>query len=234
MNTQSRIADTYVYSAHPLVARMLMSSCESAGFPAVKVRLLTREQKFQLQQSSPLLVLDGCCDERWPELAVLWKKAGGRVLVLIQHETGHQQKQLQALFLGVSGVVTMSDSWQEDLRQAVEAVREGKLWVNHDALAEYVRRINDKNLQRCGDTNPGTGFTIREEQILGLLLRGSSNKEIGNILGITERTVKYHVSNILQKSQVSNRRELVSMMNIDKKQSMGAAVPVEFALAEAI
>ena len=44
-----------------------------------------------------------------------------------------------------------------------------------------------------------------------LLLRRLSNKEIGSILHISERTVKFHVGNILTKLQVTSRRELSAM-----------------------
>jgi DNA-binding CsgD family transcriptional regulator len=52
------------------------------------------------------------------------------------------------------------------------------------------------------------GLTSREKDVLGLLLRRLSNKEIASILGITDRTVKFHVGNLLNKLQVRSRHEL--------------------------
>jgi DNA-binding CsgD family transcriptional regulator len=51
----------------------------------------------------------------------------------------------------------------------------------------------------------------REQQTLNLILRSASNKEIARALFITERTVKYHVSNILDKFGVASRRDLLLM-----------------------
>ncbi|HLJ91227.1 MAG TPA: LuxR C-terminal-related transcriptional regulator [Candidatus Angelobacter sp.] len=55
---------------------------------------------------------------------------------------------------------------------------------------------------------PGS-ITKREQEILGLILRRLSNKEIGSILNIAEATVKFHVSNIFSKINVNRRRELL-------------------------
>jgi DNA-binding NarL/FixJ family response regulator len=55
---------------------------------------------------------------------------------------------------------------------------------------------------------PGHSLTAREGQVLQLLMRRSTNKEISGVLGISERTVKFHVSNILSKLQLEDRRGL--------------------------
>ena len=57
------------------------------------------------------------------------------------------------------------------------------------------------------------GVSKREEELSNLILLGKSNKEIGNILSITENTVKKHVGHLLQKLQVSNRVQLVHKIN---------------------
>jgi two-component system, NarL family, nitrate/nitrite response regulator NarL len=48
-------------------------------------------------------------------------------------------------------------------------------------------------------------LTVRERQILNHLAKGLSNKQIGSALGLSEKTIKHYVTNILQKLQVSNR-----------------------------
>jgi DNA-binding NarL/FixJ family response regulator len=56
-------------------------------------------------------------------------------------------------------------------------------------------------------SSPLDELTDRERQILERVAVGDSNKEIGERLNLTEKTVKHHVSNILQKLQVRNRVE---------------------------
>jgi DNA-binding CsgD family transcriptional regulator len=55
---------------------------------------------------------------------------------------------------------------------------------------------------------PGHSLTAREGQILQLLMRHLANKEISKSLDISERTVKFHVSNILAKFGVEDRHGL--------------------------
>ena len=57
------------------------------------------------------------------------------------------------------------------------------------------------------ETNLLDDLTDRERQILERVAAGDSNKEIGTALHITEKTVKHHMTNILQKLQVRNRVE---------------------------
>jgi DNA-binding NarL/FixJ family response regulator len=54
-------------------------------------------------------------------------------------------------------------------------------------------------------------LTDREVQVLGLLARGKSNKEIAAALSISERTAKFHVSSILGKLGAGNRTKAVTL-----------------------
>lgn len=58
---------------------------------------------------------------------------------------------------------------------------------------------------------PGVDLTARELDVLRLVARGLSNKEIAADLGITTHTVKYHVAAVLEKLDVRSRTEAVSL-----------------------
>ena len=61
-------------------------------------------------------------------------------------------------------------------------------------------------------TNPNAvPLTDREQEVLGWLARGRVNKEIAASLGISERTVKFHVSSIFNKLGATNRTEAVTL-----------------------
>jgi Response regulator containing a CheY-like receiver domain and an HTH DNA-binding domain len=66
---------------------------------------------------------------------------------------------------------------------------------------------------------PGHSLTAREGQILQLLVRRLTNKAISKSLGLSERTVKFHVSNILAKLGVEDRHALFREMSGLEKQS---------------
>jgi len=62
-------------------------------------------------------------------------------------------------------------------------------------------------------TRDDGGLTIRQQQVLRLIQRGLSNKEIARTLGISESTVKAHVTSILRHEGVSSRARLISHLN---------------------
>ena len=89
----------------------------------------------------------------------------------------------------------LKDVLGEEIHRAIRAVHAGQRYIPPDiarALAEH---------------KPGTDLTEREFEVLHLLIKGLSNKEIGDVLGFTENTAKYHVRNILAKLEVSDRTE---------------------------
>lgn len=89
-----------------------------------------------------------------------------------------------------------AESSAEELSAAVHALSQG-LVVGTSAL-----------LFESENEPPSRGpLTERESEILGLLSKGLANKQIANALGISEHTVKFHVSSIYQKLNVTNRTE---------------------------
>jgi DNA-binding CsgD family transcriptional regulator len=71
------------------------------------------------------------------------------------------------------------------------------------------------------------GLSSREQEVAKLLLEGKSNKLIASSLGISERTVEFHLKNIFAKVQVSSRVELILKLG----ESTGAGKPVESTVA---
>ena len=94
----------------------------------------------------------------------------------------------------------------EEFRHALLNVREGSLWATRRVLSHLAER---RLMQRIPDrVDPSVRFTSRESQIIGLLLDGKGNREIGLSLGIGPFTVKAHLSRIMRKAGVANRIEL--------------------------
>lgn len=103
----------------------------------------------------------------------------------------------QGFTLGAKAYL-LKDMPPESICQAVQDVCEGRYSVPSE--------IASKLAQRLGRTN----LTSREMEILGCLVAGMSNAEIGTKLYIAEGTVKVHVANILNKLQVSDRTQAVT------------------------
>jgi len=93
------------------------------------------------------------------------------------------------------------------------SILQGPLWVSRDVLetfSGYEKRL----LERQRST--GNSLTARERQVLQFLMRGLTNKEISHLTGTSERTIKFHVSNILGKLHLEDRR----MLSPDRLQAL--------------
>lgn len=109
---------------------------------------------------------------------------------------------IRALSAGAKGFVEESASPDEFIR-AIREVHAGGVWASPKVMSKFIERIT-------AIPRPTTGiaplvFTQRERDVLHLLVSGRSNKEIGAVLEIEERTVKMHVASLMRKAGVSNR-----------------------------
>jgi len=127
-----------------------------------------------------------------------------RFIVLDEEQTAEHAVYLLAL--GVHGFVSYSQI-DEQLLQAVERVTRGELWFSASVLEAYARN-SIASLKAVSQSPTGQAITQRESQIIELVKRRLSNKEIAEVLHIQESTVKFHLSNIFSKLQVNRRNEL--------------------------
>jgi len=132
---------------------------------------------------------------------------GSKFLALVSPDLKNDEEVLELLYIGVDGLVKFTDRVEEELAQAVRTLMAGGLWMPDRVVREYVRRTN---LLLDTKLRPEPPLTARESQILQLVVRHLSNREIGGTLEISERTVKFHVSNIFNKTRVQDRRELLA------------------------
>jgi DNA-binding NarL/FixJ family response regulator len=116
----------------------------------------------------------------------------------------------EGLKAGAAGYVLKEIS-SEQLYSAIRAAARGELFLLPSATARVVAEFS--RLSSTDDTSltssPAEVLTKREIEILKLVSTGVSNKEIGEILYITEGTVKNHMTNILNKLDVRERLQAV-------------------------
>lgn len=94
-----------------------------------------------------------------------------------------------------------------ELVRIVRLVLAGESYVPPALAASLLADMGKPAAQRRAQADVRDQLTQREVDILELLAKGMSNKEIGEKLFLTEKTVKHYVTNILQKLQVHNRVE---------------------------
>ena len=132
------------------------------------------------------------------------RHANARFVILDEEQTPEQTVGLLAL--GVHGFVSYAQI-DKQLSPAVDRISRGELCFSSSVLEAYARR-SIASLNTVNQSPTGQAITQRESQIIELVKRRLSNKEIGEVLNIQESTVKFHLSNIFSKLQVKKRSDL--------------------------
>ena len=121
------------------------------------------------------------------------QKFPGAGVLIFSDQDGSEQI-YRALRAGARGYV-LKDVSDSELIQAIQNVFSGRRYLSADIAARLAERMDRSTL------------TQREIEVLQLIVKGKSNKEIAGILEVTEGTVKYHVNGILSKLGVTDRTQ---------------------------
>jgi two-component system nitrate/nitrite response regulator NarL len=112
------------------------------------------------------------------------------------------------LQMGAKGLLSYTEA-REQLPRALPSVAEGGFWVPRAVLSGFIDSILSGTHSRRLKADTTATLSRREQEVLNCLLENLANKEIGNKLNISERTVKFHVSNLLSKFGVRRRADLI-------------------------
>ena len=144
-----------------------------------------------------------------------------RVLILTSY--GNEDKIQQAIAAGAAGYC-LKDAQPDELDTAIKAVAAGGTYlgqgISPKVLAKTFLPGEEKGADKQGE---GTGLfaelTNRERDVLAKLALGLGNKEIAEVLYVSEKTVKTHVANILSKLHVKTRTQaaLLASEYLDKE-----------------
>ncbi|MBJ6125027.1 LuxR C-terminal-related transcriptional regulator [Microvirga splendida] len=133
--------------------------------------------------------------------------------ILLLADTAEEEHVYTALKRGVRGYILKGASSAE-LLQAVAVLGQGQSFISPSLAAKLLIRSGPLQYVEVKASSPNLPhLTPRERQILSILVQGRSNKEIGNTLDLSEKTIKHHLTNILQKLRVRNRVEAALMMS---------------------
>jgi NarL family two-component system response regulator LiaR len=128
-----------------------------------------------------------------------------QVLVFTAFDT--DERILSAVQAGAKGYL-LKGAPRDELFQAIRVVSEGGSLLQPVIASKLLKHISQPSET---SHNFPEALTERESEVLNLLAKGMTNKEIAETLVITERTVKFHVSAILTKLGASNRTEAVTI-----------------------
>ncbi len=113
-----------------------------------------------------------------------------------------------ALQAGARGYILKGSSGAEVV-ETVRAIFNGNSYAAPSLAARLLIQMGKR--AEVDASKPGNDLTGREGEILSLVSRGMTNKEIAGRLQLTERTVKHHMSSIMRKTKVRNRVEAMLM-----------------------
>jgi DNA-binding NarL/FixJ family response regulator len=126
------------------------------------------------------------------------------VRVIVTGPGSNDEDILRAIAAGAKGYVP-EDASAAHFKQAIRLVHSGSVWAPRRVLATFIERATGSSAARQIRPHNGQMISRRQRQVLALLAVGSSNREIAGELGLKERTIKAHVSELLRKIGAPNR-----------------------------
>jgi DNA-binding NarL/FixJ family response regulator len=127
------------------------------------------------------------------------KRASHDIRIIVLTTFSETDLVLNAVQAGADGYL-LKDVTVEELALAIRAVYSGQPYLHPDATRHLLRAS-------IRPEQPAIQLTRREQQVLGLLARGLSNRQIALALTISEKTVSVHVTNLLSKLGLTSRTQ---------------------------
>jgi len=163
-----------------------------------------------LRSSFPHILLVDAQTEGALEICRELRLKGVRPWVILAGVDWDERWAVEALKTGARGILS-KNATVESLLKAVRVVHQGEVWASKRVIALTV-----EELAACS-VNPAVGklafrerLSGREHEIVQLIVGGLSNLEAANRLGITEATVKAHLTRIFQKLALRGRAQLTA------------------------
>ncbi|MBZ5569951.1 MAG: response regulator transcription factor [Acidobacteriia bacterium] len=209
-------------SSHPLILAKFQEQLLTSDFQLQTCRITAEDGTVALPRAD-VYVVDSFRHQPLTEelVATIMSRSPASVIVVLA-DSFPEPIAFPLLRLGVKGLLQYSDA-EPQLPGALQAVSAGGYWVPRTTLGRMLEHIWTTDRRQRG-MHMHTTVSPRQRQILKCLLENLSNKEIGERLNISERTVKFHVSNLLSKYGVRRRADLI-LLSYQTEQVSAAEVP---------
>lgn len=155
-----------------------------------------------------LLTSDGCVDKEleWIQQVRAWEP---KIRILVIGVRSDQGEFLQCVRAGVSGYL-LQDSSAEEVLEAIQAVHAGESVCPGSLCAVLFRYFERESSDPpFASVRQRLRLTRREQQLMPLIAKGFTNKEIANHLCLSEQTVKNHLYRMKQKIGAQDRFSIV-------------------------
>jgi NarL family two-component system response regulator YdfI len=130
------------------------------------------------------------------------------IAVVILTTFNEDELMVRGLRAGAKGFL-LKDTDRATLFDTIKAAARGETLLNPDILSRLLTRVEASSTK--GKSESGLALSEREKEVLQAIARGDRSKEIALQLGISERTVKAHLSNIYSKFGVDSRAAAIAV-----------------------
>jgi len=133
------------------------------------------------------------------------RKARPDMRMIVIGPSNNEELVMNSIIAGARAYLDLTAS-PEIVRDAVEIVTQGSIWAPRRLLSKLIDQLLNHEVSSAAV--PTSELTIRERQVMELILKARSNREIARQLGIEERTVRAHLARLMRKAGVDNRIKL--------------------------
>lgn len=185
------------------------SSLDSQRWVPARGRTLADLTRWREQKRS-LAVLDVELPRLPAWSSEQWAAASAGLRIVVASPKPNDEQGTKVLAAGACGYCH-SYAPAQALAQVLEVVNAGEIWMGRSLVTRLLRLVDT----RAGQHAPwqGESLTERENAVARRAAVGEANMEIANALGITERTVKAHLSSTFEKLGVSDRLQLALVVH---------------------
>jgi len=147
-----------------------------------------------------IVMVDASCTEHLFELLETFRRVRPLIRLIVIGDSMEQEYIQRVIGAGAKGYLTHT-AREGEIRMALDIVNDGSVWAPRKVLARLLDSTSDNGIRGSDQVK----FTAREVEVLRYLVTGLGNREIGEALGIDEKTVKAHISRLMRKVRVTNR-----------------------------
>lgn len=201
MNERIRVL---VVDDHPLFRQGVVHSIESDPRLTVVGETASGEEALKLaRELLPDVVLLDISMPGWNGLVTAQKiTTACPATTIVMLTVSEDKDKLFAAFKAGARAYVLKGVSARELTQVVHTAASGEVYVSPSLAAEML-----VSLTQSKAPDPLQELTDREREILSLIGAGKTNREIGETIFLSEKTIKHYVTNILQKLQVRSRVE---------------------------
>jgi two-component system NarL family response regulator len=196
-NSSDSLTRILIVDDHPVVRAGLTSMLGTQAQLKVIGSVSNGEEAIETLRKNDVDIL--LLDLRMPGMSgidtLLALKSNGinvRAIILTSFET--DEDIYRAVQAGAQGYL-LKDTPLKEMVEAIRTVCAGKRYIPRQIASRLAERMMRTNL------------TARELEILGMLAKGLTNRQIGHALGISQNTVRNHANSVIEKLDVSDRTE---------------------------